>query len=95
MSKKMQTLQQALNTSTGKEAKPPNPPPADERPVSLSRAPSRARQMNLTVWLDPDFKTNLRLVQARKGSSAKLQDIVTEALNDLFVKYDVPTVRGD
>ena len=92
---KMQMLQQMLEASTGKEPKRPNPPPPDERPVSPSRTPSRAGQVNLTVWLDADFKTNLRLVQARKGSSAKLQDIVTEALNDLFVKYDVPTVSGE
>ena len=33
-------------------------------------------------------KASLRLVQARRGGT--LQDILAEALNDLFVKYGVP-----
>jgi hypothetical protein len=33
------------------------------------------------------------LIQARNGAS--LQTLVAEALNDLFVKYNVPTVKEE
>ena len=52
--------------------------------TSASRVPARAV-----------IKVSLRLVQARKGPSSTLQDIMAEALNDLFAKYDVPAVRQD
>ena len=45
--------------------------------------------------MHPDFKTSLRLVQAAKGPSSTLQDILAEALNDLFAKYNVPAIRQD
>ena len=45
--------------------------------------------------MDPHFKSGLRLVQARKGPKCEIQELVAEALNDLFAKYDVPTVRHD
>jgi hypothetical protein len=51
--------------------------------------------VNISAWLNADFKSGLRLVQARKGGSAALQDLMAEALNDLFTKYNVPTVRQE
>jgi len=94
---KMQSLQQALNSSAGKTAKgaPPEPVKGTPPPAAGGRQPSRVGQVNVSAWLDPHFKSSLRLVQARKGPSASLQDIMAEALNDLFTKYDVPTVRQD
>jgi hypothetical protein len=95
---KMQNLQQALRQSAGKT------PPASEPTVTNSPAfgamttpkpQSRAGQVNISAWLHPDFKSSLRLVQARKGRNAALQDLMAEALNDLFIKYDVPTIRED
>jgi hypothetical protein len=56
-------------------------------------APSREGKTNITAYLSPDFKASLRLIQAR--TSASLQTLIAEALNDLFSKYDVPTVRED
>ena len=41
------------------------------------------------------FKNSLRLVQARKVENATLENFLAEALNDLFSKYDVPTVHQD
>jgi hypothetical protein len=69
-------------------------PPAS-LPVSTptQKPQSRAGQVNISAWLHPDFKSSLRLVQARKGRNAALQDLMGEALNDLFAKYDVPTIR--
>ncbi len=59
------------------------------------RPPGRAGQVNISAWMDPNFKSGLRLVQARKGPKCELQHLLAEALNDLFAKYDVPTVRQD
>ena len=59
------------------------------RPPRASSIPaSRAGQVNISAWLHPDFKSSLRLVQVRKGRNAALQDLMAEALNDLFIKYD-------
>ena len=86
---KVKGLQQALSRSgkSGAEREPANPTP------STARQPSRAGQVNISAWMNANFKASLRLVQARKGGSASLQDIMAEALNDLFIKYDVPTIR--
>ena len=71
------------------------PPQSDPARARTPRSGSRARHINLTVWLAADFKSNLRLVQARQGPGATFQDLLAEALNDLFIKYDVPTVHPD
>ena len=39
----------------------------------------------------PDFKTSLRLVQARTGKD--LQGLLADALNELFRFYNVPVVE--
>ncbi len=94
---KMQNLQQALNATTGKSAKPDpvRAPKAQRKPDAAPRQPTRVGQVNISAWLDPHFKSALRLVQARKGPESTIQELIAEALNDLFVKYDVPTVRQD
>jgi hypothetical protein len=53
-------------------------------------APSRVGKTNLTAYLSTDYKRNMRLIQAKTGRS--LQTLIAEALNDLFAKYDVPTI---
>jgi hypothetical protein len=87
-------LQRALSTSSGKTAAVAEREPANVNPPA-ARQPSRAGQVNISAWMDANFKASLRLVQARKGGSASLQDLMAEALNDLFTKYDVPTIRHE
>jgi hypothetical protein len=100
MSKKMTSLQQALNHNAAAPAKPkavPSPAPtnassdATESPPA-TRSPSRVGKETISAWLHPDFKKGLRLVQVRKEGKVYLDDLMAEALNDLFQKYDVPTV---
>jgi hypothetical protein len=95
---KITALQNALNSS-GKAKVPSRTAPksskTDVTPAPTQRAPSRAGQVNISAWLNRDFKKSLRLVQARKVENASLQDLMAEALNDLFTKYDVPTVNQD
>jgi hypothetical protein len=101
MSKKMTGLQQALSSAaTAQTARPEKPPsqlePApDSRTKAQTRAPSRQGKENIGTWLYPDFKKSLRLVQLRKPGKVYLDDLVAEALNDLFLKYNVPTVNHD
>jgi hypothetical protein len=54
------------------------------------KAPSREGKTPITAFLSPDFKSGLRLIQAKRGGT--VQDLMAEALNDLFTKYHVPTV---
>ena len=70
------------------------PPPPKAEPVSLptARQANRVGKVNVAAWLDPGFKNSIRLVQARRPGS--IQELMEEALNDLFAKYDVPQVTG-
>jgi hypothetical protein len=83
-------LQKAL------EGKGNPPPPATpqttesaERPGSY-KAPSREGKTPITAYLSPNFKSSLRLIQAKQGGT--VQELIAEALNDLFAKHNVPTV---
>jgi hypothetical protein len=91
MTKNLQALQQALNSTQPKTIRPETVKTPVERRGYM--APSREGKTNITAYLSPDFKASLRLIQARTGAS--LQTLIAEALNDLFSKYDVPTVRED
>jgi hypothetical protein len=86
------TLQAALSQNSGK-SKAPVPEPARIDAPQTGRAQSRADKDNISAWLHSDFQTSLRLIHARTGK--KKQELIAEALNDLFAKYDVPQVRED
>jgi hypothetical protein len=49
----------------------------------------RVGRVNITGYFDPAVKQSLRLIQA-KYPDRTVQDLLTEALNDLFCKYSVP-----
>jgi hypothetical protein len=85
-------------TNLQKALKAEQRPPQAEAPKTPAKpgymAPSRRGKKPLTAYLPPDYKANLRLIQARTGRS--LQDLIAEALNDLYSKYDVqPSGRVD
>ena len=96
---KIGNLQQALSRGAGKTAPESaiaaGTATAHATALKGPRQPSRAGQVNISAWLNADFKTGLRLVQARKGANSTLQDLIAEALNDLFTRYNVPTVRQE
>lgn len=96
----MASLQRALETKAGMPPKavPPDspvplPPVSATAPATGYKAPSREGKTNITAYLSPDYKASLRLIQAKTGHS--LQDLLAEALNDLFTKHDVPVIRED
>lgn len=89
-------LQEALTTKSSSKPSivtPDTVAPAPAQALGSYMAPSRTGKVNITAYLSPDYKSNLRLIQARTGLS--LQDLVAESLNDLFQKYDVPAIRTD
>ena len=65
----------------------------DDAPKPAKQA-SREGKVSMTIWLDRDYKTSMRAIQV-KEPERQLQDLITEALNDLFAKYDVPVVTKD
>jgi hypothetical protein len=90
MAKNLAALQKALE---GKKLEaPPGRLPNAETPRSY-KAPSREGKLPITGYLSPDYKASLRLIQAKRGGTT--QALLAEALNDLFTKYDVPTVIGE
>ncbi len=85
---KMAALQSALKPKPEPVA-PTREPGPTVAAVSYT-APSRTGKTNLTAYLSQDYKRNMRLIQAKTGRS--LQNLIAEALNDLFAKYDVPAI---
>ena len=104
MSGKTNVLQAALNQTSNRKPPAAAPIPASD-PVQPDRAPpaaeqgravrqsSREGQANVSAWLHSGFQTSLRLIHAQTGRTK--QDLIAEALNDLFAKYNVPQVRAD
>jgi hypothetical protein len=101
MSDKMKNLQQALNSTSGAPARrsPQHSAPlaatSNDRPKSPKKPPKHPGKETISTWLNPDFKKSLRLVQLRKEGKFYLDDLIAEALNDLFRKYDVPLVSHE
>jgi hypothetical protein len=77
--------------SVQSEAKTAPPRPTEKRPAAVSRAatprPDRAKKTNITGYFSQEVKSSMRLVQAKRGGS--IQELLAEALNDLFRKYGV------
>lgn len=61
-------------------------PPAENEHAAA--AVSREGKINVSAYFPPEVKASLRLVQAKRGG--KVQDLLAEALNLLFAKYNVP-----
>jgi hypothetical protein len=81
------TLQSALREKSAPVAAPA---PA----ATYYKAPSRAGKLHVSAWLPADYKTSLRAIQV-KHPEKSLQDLFSEALNDLYSKYNVPVVREE
>jgi hypothetical protein len=96
---KINNLAAALN----KQAKGPDVEPVvSERRASPapkqkqhSAAGTRQGRVMVSGWLPIEARSSFRLIQA-KHPDKKMQDLVTEAMNDLFAKYNVPqTANGN
>lgn len=87
---KRANLAAALHDAGAKPAQ--MPPPAVVVPETSAagqgasmRPPSRTGQRAVTVYVKPEAHKQLRLLAVEQGGS--IQDLMTEALNDLFRKH--------
>ena len=96
--KKEKNTEKAEKPNKKKSTKTTNTSPAEKKSAPPAKAPSRVGKEYTGAWLNPDFGMSLRLVQIKRrrddqGKKIYLDDLIAEALNDLFHKYDVPTVQ--
>jgi len=84
---KLSTLRNALREKPAAVATP-------EPVATYYKAPSRAGKLHVSAWLSADYKTSLRAIQM-KHPEKSLQVLLSEALNDLYAKYNVPVVREE
>jgi hypothetical protein len=88
---KMADIQRQLEHATGRTTvavKVQHPTPATT-PMT-TKAPSREGKIHIGAYLHPDFKTSLRLVQARTGKD--IQTLLAGALNELFRAHNAPVI---
>jgi hypothetical protein len=88
---KMAGIQRQLERATGRTTaavKVQHPTPATI-PMT-TKAPSREGNIHIGAYLHPDFKTSLRLVQARTGKD--IQTLLAGALNELFRTHNAPVI---
>jgi hypothetical protein len=85
---KMADIQRQLERATGREMVAVHPVPATT-PMT-TKAPSREGKIHIGAYLHPDFKTSLRLVQARTGKD--IQTLLARALNELFRAHNAPVI---
>ena len=83
----LKNLQQGL-----KSAAAPEPPKIEAVPTAQAR-PDRAGKTLIGGWFPRSYSSSLRLIQAAHPERTT-QELVREALNDLFAKYNVPIIEG-
>lgn len=97
----LKNLQRAAREAAGKnhpKRHSPEPEPAPVAaitPAAPTRSNARIGKIAMTFHLSEDFKRSLRLVQAHRGHGCTLEQLAAEALNDLFSKYNVPTIASE
>jgi hypothetical protein len=101
MASKMADIQAQLLRASGR-ASATSAPPAPASPAAPAapgtaasrpapaKAPSREGLIHIGAYLHPDFKSSLRLVQARTGKD--IQSLLADALNELFRAHNAPVV---
>ena len=92
MASKMAGIQAQLLRATGRAPASVGPPKPEtpNTPPRATPAKSRDGMIYIGAYLHPDFKTSLRLVQARTGKD--IQSLLADALNELFRAYNAPVV---
>jgi hypothetical protein len=59
-------------------------------PTDIDESSKPRGTIHIGAYLHPDFKTSLRLVQARTGKD--IQSLLADALNELFRAHNAPVV---
>jgi hypothetical protein len=91
--KRKKATQSDAPATAGRGSESATLPPAGAEGVFGAHAAGTRRhrvgRVNITGYFDPAVKRSLRLIQAEYPDRT-VQDLLTEALNDLFCKYNVP-----
>lgn len=96
MNEKKSSLDAALERTAGRNA----PPQRAKGGAGAAKSVQAGREgkKTLSVWLEKEFKQGLTMLKARRELEEPppfMDDLVAEALNDLFEKYGIPTVRRE
>lgn len=92
MAKKKTSIAEALSRSAkGDDIPKPGGVEKMQKTIGASTQakPGRVGKVNITGYFDPAVKKSLRLIQAHDPNRT-VQDLLAEALNDLFAKHNVP-----
>jgi hypothetical protein len=63
--------------------------PSSDDMMKTYKQPSRHGKVNITGYFVPAVKSSFRMIQTEYPEKT-IQDLLAEALNDLFAKYNVP-----
>ncbi len=85
-------LEQAATGRTAPDVMPPQQAAADPKAsrANPGRSPS---DVNISAYFPAEVKAALRIVQAKTGKNVK--QLLGEALNDIFRKYNVTAAYND
>ena len=87
---KRSSLTEAMQQSAGHTLAEPEKPAVSDMPVALPRPPSRRGKKAVGGHFDPAVSRQLREIALHEDSS--VQELLKEALNDLFVKRGKPPI---
>jgi hypothetical protein len=83
-------LSQAASGPVTAKVAPADAVPAKPTGAGASAKLYRQGRVNVTGYFDPAVKQSIRLIQAQRPTRVTEQELLAEALNDLFAKYNVP-----
>ena len=85
----------SLVTATQRDRAPAPPPeiPAAAPPAAATRSRSRKGEKTIAFWADTAAARQLRRLAADEDST--VQDLMLEALDDLFRKKNLPRIAQD
>jgi len=82
-------LQSALNKEAQGPALLSKPEAEKQTGVAATKNTSRAGKVMISAYMPKEVRSSFYLIQA-KLPERQLQDLMAEAFNDLFAKYNVP-----
>ena len=89
MANKRANIQAALERQAKGHAPEPAAVEQTRQTTSGHKQPSRVGKVNVTGYFAPAVKSSFRMIQTAHPEKT-IQDLLAEALNDLFAKYNVP-----
>ncbi len=83
---KRSTLSEALRQASGKAKQPKPEMTVAASDVKPNRVPSRRGQKTIAGFFDPAVSRQLKQIALEDGDDANIQELLREAINDLFEK---------